>query len=608
MPTLTEQEREALAYLAIGVSSEGKDVAYQLSFAGQTIREHDGSALLKPVANSGYSIGTLQTDLGQHPELATRLVADFQAWAKTAHPDWVLSNPQQLQFTQALARDGREIRAQQGQGGAHTVEGTGPDIDQTFKSHLNDYLASDAGKSFVHRQDQAQVMKLMDAKPMEGLYGSTVYARSTPDEQAKIFVAVAKVYNQNEHQGRVILNAIANHQINSLADINKKIDTFPPYMRTGRDAALAGAEMFNTLQVMHRDNPLHAAWQDVLANPLIDPSQLNANAAQPHLADEYASVKALFVQPTQGEAMVAALEKGGSYNHGDPSHAHSRGFYAQGRDFVQWDRDGQGRAYVNDAWSNFSRNELVVTLNHDHTLDVGLAREGAAENLLHVTHPVVGHGYEATVSLLRVGARGQSVTDLQGNLHQLGYLDARGVDGQFGPRTVAAVERFQRDHGLAVDGVVGSITRQRLDAGVHDQRVVAASWGGALDNANELRAFSDPDHSRHAMYAGLKEWFPRGTSEARLAQATAACHLARMDKPEDLAAIYSGENPPSLIFMPNNLLGSVTEMDLSRPAPSVQQSVRQVQAFDQAQGRQWEHDPRQIDPQPQAQAQRGLQL
>ena len=32
------------------------------------------------------------------------------------------------------------------------------------------------------------------------------------------------------------------------------------------------------------------------------------------------------------------------------------------------------------------------------------------------------------------------------------------ADGYFGPATETAVERFQRDHGLAVDGLVGEAT------------------------------------------------------------------------------------------------------------------------------------------------------
>lgn len=66
MPTLTDNELRALAYYAVGVTSEGKDMAYRLSFAGTHIHEKDGSVLLKPIGNSGYSLGEMQADLGQH--------------------------------------------------------------------------------------------------------------------------------------------------------------------------------------------------------------------------------------------------------------------------------------------------------------------------------------------------------------------------------------------------------------------------------------------------------------------------------------------------------------------------------------------------------------
>ncbi|MGY1530201.1 hypothetical protein [Luteimonas sp. A649] len=67
---LTLNELRAAAYFAVGVSSEGsvagRDVAYRLSFAGNV----RAGGRMEPVANSGYSFGTLQIDLGQHPEVA----------------------------------------------------------------------------------------------------------------------------------------------------------------------------------------------------------------------------------------------------------------------------------------------------------------------------------------------------------------------------------------------------------------------------------------------------------------------------------------------------------------------------------------------------------
>ena len=58
--------------------------------------------------------------------------------------------------------------------------------------------------------------------------------------------------------------------------------------------------------------------------------------------------------------------------------------------------------------------------------------------------------------LLRRGSSGMQVHDLQRLLSALGYpLD---VDGRFGPATETAVKRFQRDRGLAADGIAGPAT------------------------------------------------------------------------------------------------------------------------------------------------------
>jgi Putative peptidoglycan binding domain len=66
-------------------------------------------------------------------------------------------------------------------------------------------------------------------------------------------------------------------------------------------------------------------------------------------------------------------------------------------------------------------------------------------------------------------AGSNAVRELQLRLRRLG--DRPGpIDGLYGPMTEAAVERFQRSHGLAIDGVVGSQTRGRLLAQRAEQR------------------------------------------------------------------------------------------------------------------------------------------
>ncbi|MEW5741635.1 MAG: D-alanyl-D-alanine carboxypeptidase family protein [Myxococcota bacterium] len=60
------------------------------------------------------------------------------------------------------------------------------------------------------------------------------------------------------------------------------------------------------------------------------------------------------------------------------------------------------------------------------------------------------------VAWARYGSRGLHVALLQKKLNERGARLA--VDGIFGPKTLAAVKRFQQQRGLAVDGIVGPKT------------------------------------------------------------------------------------------------------------------------------------------------------
>ncbi len=64
---------------------------------------------------------------------------------------------------------------------------------------------------------------------------------------------------------------------------------------------------------------------------------------------------------------------------------------------------------------------------------------------------------------LRMGARGAAVTTLQNQLRAAGF-NPGASDGAFGPKTLAAVQAFQRARGLQVDGIVGPKTWNALNS------------------------------------------------------------------------------------------------------------------------------------------------
>jgi hypothetical protein len=66
---------------------------------------------------------------------------------------------------------------------------------------------------------------------------------------------------------------------------------------------------------------------------------------------------------------------------------------------------------------------------------------------------------------LSLGSGGPAVSELQSALNAAGANPQLSVDGQFGPKTRAAVVAFQQANGLAVDGVVGPQTWGKLGSG-----------------------------------------------------------------------------------------------------------------------------------------------
>lgn len=494
---LTDAELRAVAYFAIGVGSEGsiagRDVSNRLSFAG----DRDATTgRMTPEGNSGYSIGTLQTDLGQHPEVVPSLLDAYQAWAATQPPGTALTAAERRQTTADLGRNGDTITAQGGRA-----------MDARIERNLNTFLRSDAGVTYIHDRDVAQVEELMTGT-LAQVRQTALFRNSTPEDQIRLAAMVAKVENQSgDRWAPGLLRDMNNGTHDSVADVSAAIDRMRPratgdYMETGRDATLAGAEVVIALRNSDPRSPLHDAWQNVLANPLVSPLQTGQDPARPNLTAEYGTVKELFLQKAQAPAFIEALDRGAGYAYGRPQpegrNGATGGLYAQGDDFVLWNRTGPGRAYIDGQWSEVSRDDLSRVRNRDGTTDLNLTRDGNRSQLLHVDPRAPGLRASLDVDTPVLPGRAEHP------LLQQARDQGRGLDGQLGAvgsdaracldlnaACLAAQNRFERiDHmllGRAAPGQEPNLLVVQGELTDPSRRIAAMPLGEALRGPSQER-------------------------------------------------------------------------------------------------------------------------
>ena len=81
----------------------------------------------------------------------------------------------------------------------------------------------------------------------------------------------------------------------------------------------------------------------------------------------------------------------------------------------------------------------------------------------------------------KFGASGDQVKEIQQRLKDWGYYKGK-VDGNYGKETENAVIAFQKKHGIAIDGIVGNQTAEKL--GVSISGAGGASGGGGGGGAS----------------------------------------------------------------------------------------------------------------------------
>lgn len=112
----------------------------------------------------------------------------------------------------------------------------------------------------------------------------------------------------------------------------------------------------------------------------------------------------------------------------------------------------------------------------------------AAGGSIPITAPVSAN--ITTRTYLTKGDTGAAVKTMQKMLTYLGYsCGPTGVDGSFGPATLKAVKKFQKENGLAADGLYGQLTKTALTK-AYNVRVAAVKAENAATTKKLMKAAS----------------------------------------------------------------------------------------------------------------------
>lgn len=210
----------------------------------------------------------------------------------------------------------------------------------------------------------------------------------------------------------------------------------------------------------------------------------------------------------------------------------------------------------------------------------------------HFTDPVTGNcwvasgkgGFERTVtstvysSLVTEQIRAEG--EERGRLLSQ-QASARAVNVDYGRELIAqqhALLRAKQQEGPAAakPRVAGEPESDRSTSrGSHRERPAVSMPA----SAQSVRSYSDPAHPSHALYQALQRRFP-DASEDRLVQFSAACHASRIEA-DKLAHVFLNEKTGIVSFAASWPPGALAQVDLAKPAPTQEQSMQQVQSFDQ---------------------------
>lgn len=484
MPQPDTHDLDSLAgatYFVVGRGTEGGSSSYHLSIAGitsGTADPHWGDAS-HIVANSGYSLGTIQVDLGQRGTWA--LGATDGAALKpgqTSYVDGIIGQASQyardhhLPFTGDTAQLRTDLLSHgNGEHGRTTLTF----IDTDTRDSIDAWAASDQGKQWIHRHiDYPQIRNAtQSALDMLDTYGKNI-----PEE----------------------------HRLETIALLAKTENQIPSQMKKFEQVLKDGGNYDDVLtkanQIKHTyayyDGPKAAAIAAQYSVAFADPDKAAAlERAQGKVGAADFSPAASADDPDIKAAMATIGRHGRSHAGGQLLREGARGAQvtALQNDLVKLGvADAQGRVLRPDGDYGPSTKAAVENFQRAQGLNPDGIAGAKTLDAIHKAMAPVRHDTQTKDGILHEGAHGAQITALQNDLGRLGITDARGhvvrPDGDFGPNTRAALERFQRSQGLTPDGVAGPKTLDAMHKALQPTQATLA----------------DPAHPGNGLYTQALRW------------------------------------------------------------------------------------------------------
>jgi uncharacterized protein (TIGR02594 family) len=145
----------------------------------------------------------------------------------------------------------------------------------------------------------------------------------------------------------------------------------------------------------------------------------------------------------------------------------------------------------------------------------------------------------ATPPTLKQGSSGAAVKDLQEKLNASGAQPPLEVDGDFGPKTKAAVISYQKNHSLDPDGIVGPKTWASLNGGSEQEKPEHNKPGRDQDKPN-----SDKPKNSNPQTGTGPTWIGIAQAEVGTKEISGSKHNPRIIEYHSTTGKFSDDETP----------------------------------------------------------------